>query len=1039
LVVPFVVFLSAPCGLAQSFRGSIGGQVVDDGGRPLASVQVTLVQQATGKKRVAYTDATGDFLFTLAPSGTYRLEAERSGYRKHLQDLTLQVNQELRVDVPLLPGSMTEQIVVTAARGLLRTDAAALGAVIENRQILGLPLDGRNFFELSLLLPGVAPAAPGSAGSVRGDVSMNINGAREDSNNFVLDGVLNVDPKLNAAALNPPVDAIQEFEVLTSSYDASFGRSGGGQVNVVLRSGSNQFHGAVYEFFRNSRLDARNFFAPAREPKPQYQRNQFGGALGGPLRRDRTFVFADYEGRRVREGITRTTNVPTALERAGDFSQSNPPFVLDLFTQRPFPNARIPADRIHPVGRAIAALYPLPNRAVPGQNFVSSPILRDQDDHFDVRLDHALTAASELSFRYSFADRDLFQPFSGAGFSAVPGFGTNIPRRAQNLVLSETHTFTPSFLNEARAGFSRIALGSFHQNMGTSLNRAVGLPEVSTNPRDHGLSFITLTGFSPLGDEYNNPQHSVSNVYQVLDHVTWTRGRHLVKFGFEARAVQQNAFRDVQSRGFLTFLGLTGSSLGEMLQGFPSVTGAARLDNHQHLRTESYNLFFQDSIRLRPDLTLSAGLRYEFNSPPVDAEDRANTYDPASRSLVRVGTGGVPRAGYFPDRNNFGPRLGLAWAPGNRSTILRVGYGVYFDQAALAPGEGLYFNAPYFNFKLYPALPGLPPLTLSDPFPGNFPLQLPSSALAFQRDLRSAYLQHWNFSMQQKLGRNRVLETGYVGSKGTKLVSARDINQPRPGPQQPNLRPNPFFDDINILESRSNSSYHSFQTRFQQRMESGLSVLAAYTVGKSLDDASSFFSSAGDPNYPQDSNSVRAERGRSNFDVRQRLSLAYSYDLPFGRGRRWGGWQTYGILSFQTGRPFTVALLSDLDNSNTGRSILGFGANDRPHVLRDPALSNPTPDRWFDTSAFTVPPFGSFGNAGRNIVDGPGYQSVNLSVVKDTLLKEGLTLQFRAESFNLFNRPNLDLPDIFLGSPSFGRISSAQGQRHIQFGLKLLF
>jgi hypothetical protein len=316
--------------------------------------------------------------------------------------------------------------------------------------------------------------------------------------------------------------------------------------------------------------------------------------------------------------------------------------------------------------------------------------------------------------------------------------------------------------------------------------------------------------------------------------------------------------------------------------------------------------------------------------------------------------------------------------------------------------------------------------------------------------LRSPYVQHWNFNVQQRLGRSRSLELAYVGSKGTKLLSGLDINQPYPSTRQPNLRPAPQFDDITQLQSRGDSSYHSFQARLQQRLASGLSLLSSYTWGKSLDDASSFFSSAGDPNFPQDSHNVRAERGRSNFDVRHRLSVAYSYDLPFGRGHALAGhhgwlttaltgWQSYGILTFQTGRPFTVALLSDLDNSNTGRSILGFGANDRPNLLRNPALSNPAPERWFDTTAFATPPFGQFGNAGRNILDGPGLATVNLSLVKDTTVSESLTVQFRAESFNLLNRTNLDLPDIFVGSPTFGRISSAGPPRRIQFGLKLIF
>ncbi len=1051
VLVLLVLFLSVPGpATAQSLLGTIAGHITDSTERPIAGVQVVLVQEATNRRRSAVTSAEGDFVVTLLPPGPYRVEAERDGYRKYVQRVTLEVNQELRLDMPLLPGSISEEVVVTAPRGLLRTDAAVLGTVIDNRQILGLPLDGRNFFELALLAPGTAPAAPGSAGSVRGDFAVNVNGAREDANNFLLDGIYNGDPKLNGIGISPPVDAILEFEVLTSNYDASFGRNAGGQVNVVVKSGANRLHGTGYEFFRNAGLDARNFFVPAGEADPQYQRNQFGASLGGPVRRDRTFFFGDFEGRRVREGITRTTNVPTALERNGDFSRSANPFVLDLFTQRPFDNARIPAERIDPIGRAIAALYPLPNRTGP-QNFVSSPALRDRDDHFDLRLDHALARADDLSFRYSFGDRSLFDPFSGGSFPAVPGYGTDIPRRGQNVMLSETHTFSPSLLNEVRLGFNRVSLGSFQQNMGQNLNRQVGLPVVSGQARDTGLSFISVTGFSSLGDEFNNPQHSAASSYQVLDHATLARGRHVAKFGFDFRLLQQNAFRDVLSRGFLSFLGVTGNSLGELLVGFPTVTSVARLDNPQHLRTHSYSFFLQDNYRLSANLTLSAGVRYEYNAPPVDAFDRANVYDSSRQALVRVGTNGIPRSGYDADRNNWGPRVGLAWTPGSRGTVLRAGYGVYYDQSSLAPGEGLYFSPPYFDSKLYIPLPDFGVfLSLRDPFPASYPLSLPSSALSFQRDLRSPYVQHWNFNVQQRLGGSRTLELAYVGSKGTKLLSGLDLNQPYPSPRQPNLRPAPQFDDITQLQSRGDSSYHSFQARLQQRLASGLSLLSSYTWGKSLDDASSFFSSAGDPNFPQDSHNVRAERGRSNFDVRHRLSVAYSYDLPFGRGHALAGhhgwlttaltgWQSYGILTFQTGRPFTVALLSDLDNSNTGRSILGFGANDRPNLLRNPALSNPAPERWFDTTAFATPPFGQFGNAGRNILDGPGLATVNLSLVKDTTVSESLTVQFRAESFNLLNRTNLDLPDIFVGSPTFGRISSAGPPRRIQFGVKLIF
>lgn len=1038
-VISLLSLLAAASALCfgQNLRGVVTGIVSDPQAKPLGDVQVELVQEQTGKRRGTASSPSGKFTFSALPPGEYRLEASRDGFRKHAERFTLQVNQELRTDFAMTAGHRTDTVEVTATRDVLKTENAALGAVVENRQVRGLPLDGRNFYELTLLVPGVLPAAQGSAGSVRGDFAVNVNGQREDGNLFLLDGVYNSDPKLNGTSVNPPVDGVQEFEVLTSSYDASFGRNAGGQINVVTKSGGNELHGTVYEFFRNGAMDSSNYFAPKNEAKPAYQRNQFGFSLGGPVVRNRTFFFTDYEGRRAKEGLTRLTRVPTLAERGGDFS-AFPGLLINPYARQPFAGNRIPRELQHPIGQAIANLYPLPNRTDAVLNYVSSPAQRDRGDQFDARLDH-LFRKSELTFRYSFVDRDLFEPFAGPAFSALPGYGNNVPRRAQNVMLSETRTVSATLLNEVRVAFNRVGAGASPEITGNNVNSAVGLPMLSSNPRDNGLSFLTITGYSSLGHEYNSPLYGVTNTYQVIDQATWSHGRHLLKFGGDIRVLQQNAYRDVQARGFLQFRGaLTQNPLGDVLMGLPTFTGGARLDNPQHLRGRSYNVFVNDTFRVRPNVTLTLGLRYEFNQPPVDSQDRANLFDPATGQLVPVGTGGVPRGGYFADKNNFGPRLGLAWTVA-ANTVVRAGYGVYFDQSALAPSEGLYFNAPYFDLRFY--FPGEQTglIFVNNPFPANFPIPTPSSAFSFQRNLRTPYIQQWNVNVQQQVGKGRVLEVGYVGTKGTKLYSARDINQPAPSAAPLNLRPLFQFSDINQLESRSNAHYHSVQVRFQQRFYHGLSMIGAYTMGKSIDDASSFFPSAGDPNFPQDSRNVRAERARSNFDVAQRFSAGYSYNLPFGKGRLRGGWQTHGIVSLQTGRPFTVALPTEQDNSNTGISSLGFGANDRPNVVGNARLENPTVERWFNTQAFALPAFGTFGNAGRNILEGPGSATVNFSVVKDTTVTERLTMQLRVETFNLLNRANFDLPDLFYGNPTFGRVQSAQNPRRMQLGLKLLF
>lgn len=1035
-VVLLFFFLSLLPG--QTLRGLLSVSVRDGSKAIVRDANLLVTQIATGRTWTARTDSAGAFSFALLPPGDYKVTIDSPGFRRTSSTVTLRVNQEQRLEMLIQPGDRAEVIEVNAPAESLKTDTQSLGATIENRQIVGLPLDGRNFQSLALLVPGITLPAQGSSGTVRGDFTFNANGARDSANGFTLDGVYNGDPKLNGVGVTPSVDAIREFEVLTGSYDAAFARNAGGQVNVVLKSGTNAVHGSAYEFFRNQAMDARNFFAPA-GPDPRYQRNQFGASLGGPLVKDRTFLFADFESRLGREGISRSTRVPTALERVGDFSQSDPRTPpIDLFTQRPFPGNRIPIERQHPIARGIAALYPLPNRGDPSQNFASAPIARDSNQSFDVKFDHRLARNSDLSARYSFADRDFLEPFAGASFSPLPGYGSRNARRGQNLMISEVHAFRPNLLNELRLGFNRVALGVVQEQQAANLNQRVGLPVVSPDPINAGLSFISIAGFGSIGDEYNNPQRGVTNSYQVLDQVTWTRNRHLFKFGFDYRIQQQNAYRNVLSRGLLSFVGFTGNALAEMMQGLVSVSAVARGTNNQRLRSKSSSFFAQDTWKLSPKLTLNLGVRYEFATPPVDAADRASIYNPANGQLNQLGTNGIPRGAFLADRNNFAPRVGLAYSL-NDKTVLRAGYGLYYDQAPLAPGEGIYFNPPYYNVGTYFTFEQYN-LLLHDPFPANFPFALPPSAVTYQRNLRTAYMQNWSLNIQRQIGAGRVLEVGYVGTKGTKLHSGRDINQANASANQRNLRPNPSYGDITAIESRSNSSYHSLQARFEQRVSRGMSLLGSYALAKSIDDASNFFSTAADPNFPMDSNNWRLERARSSFDVRHRLSLAYVYDLPFGRGHRWlGGWQTNGIWTVQSGRPFGVSLLSDLDRSNTGRTSFGFGANDRPNRLASGKQTNPVPERWFDTAAFALQPFGTFGNSGRNILSGPGLANLDVSVVKNTVLSERVNLQFRVEAFNVANRANFDLPDSVFGSGTYGRILSAQAPRHLQLGIKLFF
>jgi hypothetical protein len=1032
--------------LAQAVDASIRGLIVDPSGKAVAEASLTLTESATGLERTTRTGQAGAYAFGGLSAGVYDIEIRAEGFAPVKRTgLAVPIGGVAREDFQLEIGQETVEVTVLAERPILEQESAAVGAVIPNNYIVNLPLDGRNWMELALLVPGTTPPAVGSPGTERGRFAFQAAGARESANSFVYDGVYAIDPTLNSFTFTPPVDAIQEFRLQTANSDAGLGRNSGGQVAVELKRGGNALHGSIYEFLRNDALDARNFFDRPDAAQPNLRRNQFGFAVGGPIRRNSTFVFADMESLRERRDVTRTTNVPTVAERQGDFSQSVLPAPIEFTTLQPFPNGRLPF--LHPVGQAVASLYPLPTRATPGQNYVSSPALSDDTNKFDVRLDHQLGRAGTLSGRYSFADRDRFEPFAAQQFSAVPGYGNDVDERGQNLMLGETHTFGARWVNDVRFGYNRVDTRTFQQNSGTSINQMVGLPDFATRERDLGLSFIQVTGLSPLGDEFNNPGDSAMDSWQISDTLSVTQGRHFLELGFEHRWIAGNAFRDVLSRGQLSFtdFAYTQSALADLLLGLPTYTLGAQSDNEQNQRSRATNLFVDDAWRVRSNLTIHLGLRYELNQPVYDAFDAAAIYDSATMQIVQLGTGGVPRGGYPTDKNNFAPRIGLAWSPGgSRTTVIRSGYGLHYNFSPMATGQGIYFNPPFFNTQLfYPSATA--PIQIHDPWPTGGAAPLPPSALTYDPNLTSSYAQNWNFSVQQEISGEVVLTAGYVGTRGVHLLGSRDINQPMPSPQQPNLRPLPFFSDINQIESSFDSVYHSLQLAAQCRFRDGLTGLFSYTWSRSIDNASNFFPSSGDASFPQNSYDTSAERGRSSFDVPHRFVGSFAYDLPVGRNlsgaakHLFAGWRLNGVVTLQSGQPYTVALPGELDNSNTGQSIQGFGAGDRPNAVDDPNLASPDPARWINPAAFAMPAYGTFGNAGRNIVQGPPLHEMNFSLLKDTQIAGDLKLQFRAEFFNFFNTPNFLNPNIFFGTPGFGRVLSARDGRELQFGVKLLF
>jgi len=1026
------------------------GTVRDQTGAVLEGVQIEMRDENTQAIRSTLSNKTGTFIIPSLSAGRYTATASMPEFKKGvISGITLSVGGKTSLNFVLEVGSAQESISVEASNPLLQSDSSSVGRVIDNQSITTLPLNEREFLQLALLGPGAVPPAPESRLSMQSNSAVNVNGAREASNNFLLDGVDNNDLFLNRLVANPSVDAIEEFKIQSSNYEAEYGRNGGAQVNVALKSGTNDLHGSLFEFLRNSRLDAKNFFDLPDEKIPIFQRNQFGGSLGGPIVKSRTFYFANFEGLRSRQAETRTSNVPSVAEKSGDFSQSSV-ILQNPFTGENFPGNRIPPEMLSSEGVAIADLYPNPNRRGPGQNFVASPIGSESITQFSLKLDHQLNPGTKLFARYSFIDDFEVSPFSQQGPN-VPGFGIQVLDRGQNLALGATLVLSPRVLNEFRFGYNRLRREVFQENQGTDGFENLGIPGPDVPERDLGYPSVVLAGYEMLGDDPNIPVVRRTGTFHFTDGLSLSLGKHLFKFGGEIRYYQENGYNDLFARGQFNFQpAFTGDSLGDLLLGFPVVSISAINDNPQALRTTSYDGYVQDDWKVHPRLTLNLGLRYEFNTPPVDAHDRLVTFDVATRQLLPVGQNGVPRSGVDPDFNDVAPRAGLSWdLTGSGKTLLRTGYGIYYDSGTLIENEALYFNPPYFQLSLFFTQPQNI-LTLKNPFPveGGF-TPLPSP-VTLDRGFRTAYAQQWSFGVQHEIHKDILLEVNYIGSKGTKLVMKRNLNQPIPGPGDPNARrPISGFGDILFVSSNASSIYHSLQMRVEKRYVQGISLLAAYTYSKSLDNGSAFLESKGNDNTPQNSYDIAAERGLSDFDLRQRLSLSLIYDLPFGTERRWkagerpllnallGDWQLSSIVVFQSGRPFTPRLATD--NSNTG-NVGGFFAHDRPNVVGDPVLDHPTPDEFFNTAAFAIPPAYTFGNAGRNVLIGPGLNNFDVALLKQFRFSPSHLLQFRTEFFNLFNHPNFQLPESFADNPAtFGRILSAGPSRQIQFGLKFLF
>lgn len=1069
---------------AQQITGSLRGTVTDPSGAVVQNAIVTATQADTGLGRSTSSRRDGTYLLPELPVGHYRLEVVAKGFSKYTQEgISLNVNETATVPVRLVVGTEKQEVNVRADAQLIQGTVTSLGKAVLSRELLSLPLNGRNFSQLGVLQPGVTPITPGLAeagGTLREGQAYAVNGQRPESNNFLIDGANNFSSVDGGLILKPPIDAIAEFRILTNGANAEFGHSAGSTTNIVTRSGSNSFHGAAWEFLRNDAMDARNYFAQQVEPLKQ---NQFGGTLGGPIRNDKTFFFAYYEGFRNRQGETQSATVPSLLERQGNFSQTIDPStgqvdpLINEFTGQPFPGNQLPF--INPIAQNLLQFFPLPNLGT--NTFTATQSLHADNDQFGVRVDHYLSPADTLNFRYMFSNSSTLDPLSTAG-ADVPGFPVGEDQRAQNIVAQETHTFSPAMIGVGRFSFLRNKF-LLDEHINHTSPSDLGFQYQPTLASAAGPPFIQVNGYASVGDPITGPRNTYQNSFDWSGSLTWIRGQHELKFGGGFQHNQINVLQGIASNGFFVFAPFpVSNAFASFLFGQPVFFLQGGGDLSRGLRGNSTNTYVQDTYRVTSRLTLNVGVRYELPSPYTEIHNRQNLFVPGAQSrvfpsapagLLYPGDSGVS-GGLIPtEKKAFAPRVGVAWDPtGSAHWLVSAAYGIFYEPYYTGVGGPLQdpISAPPYLQTPQVNLPDF-----ADPFKGGNPFTLsfsqPMTLLVLNPRLPLPYAQDWNLNVQRSFGADWLFQVGYVGTTGVKLPrfiegnpavfipgqsNENNVNQRRlySGCTLANSN-NCVYGSVGEIAGIANSSYNALESTLRKRFSHGLSFLASYTFSKSIDDVSSFNITgsaaspvAGENDLPQNPFNPAAERGRSMFDARHRFVLSYEWSLPWWKQpRAWyqhvlGNWQVNGITTFMSGTPFTVFDSQDVSLQGTAPEITGFSSN-RPNLVGDANAGPHTVQEWFNVNAFQrLDPqtqAGQFGSAGRNIVQGPGLEDWDFSALKNIPLAETKQLQFRAEFFNIFNHTNFRLPDSDISSPTFGQIREALPPRLLQVALKFLF
>jgi hypothetical protein len=1129
----FLAILAAlPAGShGQAGNGEINGEVRDSAKSVVIGARVLVRELGTNLSYESTTNGGGIYQYSHLRPGTYTLTVEKAGFQKYQQQgITVRTGERIRADVALAVGAVTTSVVVKEDVPLLRTDSATLGQVIDSQEIPVLPLNGRTYINLVGLAPGIA-LPPGSA-------LPRLSGSRPRTNEYLYDGIAVLQPEPGQVAFFPIVDAIREFNVQTNDSSAAFGRFNGGVVNLTTKSGGNAYHGTVFEFLRNEALNARNVFAPstkANPGKPEFRRNQFGFVLGGPIKHDKTFFFLDYQGTRQLIGRVVSSTVPTVAERGGDFTallaaplyrtpagvvttlatgntpitttdtEGNTIQVRQGMVFRPtdhvaFAGNIIPGVTFDPAAASLLGIYPQPTSTGLANNYRRRGNEPDNQDQFDVRIDHRFTERDQIFARYSFF-KDFTEPVAPLpdGSGVVTNGAALSPQetQAQSLAGNYVHIFSPIFSNEFRAGYTRRRVNRAALLLSSPPSESLGIPGIPTEGAfANELPTFAISGFQQLGPSANTASYFRTDVTEIADTASYTRGRHSFKFGVDNRISRLDVTQPPSPTGLFAFNTLftnlngvtgTGSSLASFLLGQVQQFSIDLQQSVLEPRAWFQEWFVQDDWRITSKLTLNLGVRYTLNFPSTEVHNQGAVFDLRTQTLNYLGQNGYPRASRVLHWKEFGPRIGLSYML-REETVVRSGFGLtYFDQAGITTP----FTNPQFPFvqtTSQATLDNVTPAFLLSNGPNVQPVGLTPDAglgqgvFTVDRHLGSGYVEQWNLAIQRQMARNMSVEFAYVGSKATHLgdpdasinqltpeqlaegtpllakvtnpfigqiPSSSSLGQPKITVAQL-LKPYPEFTGVTYFRNNiGNSSYNAFQTKLEKRFSNGLQFLVAYTRSKLIDDASSVFDSSiftgPVANYPvANAFNRRLDRGLSNGDIPNVFVASWTYELTIGPGHNLNptglagkftnGWQIAGIVSLQSGLPLAVTQVTNFN------AFAGYGTQ-RPNCV----AATPLPDgkrttaEFFNVDAFQIAPQFALGTCSRNPVRGPSYQDADLALIKRTMITERFSVDFRAEVFNFTNTPPLNAPNAVAGAAGFGSITSAGDPRVLQVALKFNF